>query len=155
MRLARVIVATHLQLSPHRPPTPVPIRRDSIIATTRRPPRRGCGHSSVGVGVLGGGGGVGSAAQQLGAVGGVLGVLARALEAVEARAEVGQLGAEIADPVVRLLLLRRVQLLPRQRRVLVQRAREGRQRRRDGPQRRGRRLVAIVGGRGQVREVSL
>jgi hypothetical protein len=43
----------------------------------------------------------------------VRGLLARGLERLELRAEVGQLGAEVADALERLLLLRRVQLLLR------------------------------------------
>lgn len=39
------------------------------------------------------------------------GVLARALEGVELGAELGQLGSEVADPVVRFLLLGWVELL--------------------------------------------
>lgn len=85
------------------PPTPNPIPR-------RR--RRGWWRPRAGrVRVLGRGGGERAAAQQLGAVVGVGGVVARGLEDVEAGAEVGELGAEVADALEGFVLFGRVELL--------------------------------------------
>ena len=134
MRLAGIIIATHMQLTAaNNATTAVSIRGDTRGGRTTR----AGGGSGIGVRILRGGGGEGAAAEELGAVGGVLGVLAGLLQGVELGAQVGELGAEVADALVGLLLLGRVQLLPRQRRVLVEGPREGRQRRRDGAQRGG------------------
>ena len=135
MRLARVVIAAHVQLAAaHDTTAAISIRRD---AGGGRTARTGGSGSGIGVRVLRGGSGEGAAAEELRAVGGVLGVLAGLLQGVELGAQVGELGAEVADALVGLLLLGRVQLLPRQRRVLVEGPREGRQRRRDGAQRGG------------------
>ncbi|RYP70240.1 hypothetical protein DL771_005627 [Monosporascus sp. 5C6A] len=115
---------------------PIPVRRHAPCQARRR----------ISVGILRRSRGERPTAQQLGAVGGVQGLLARPLELVEARAVVGELGAEVAEALVRLVLLGGARLLARERRVLVERAREGRQRRRDGAQRRGSRRVGGGGG---------
>ena len=100
MRLARIVVAAHLQLAAaHDAAAPVPIRRNA---------RRARARGGVRVGVLGRGCGERSAAEEFGAVGSVLGVLAGLLEGVELHAEFGELGAEVANALVGLLLLRRV-----------------------------------------------
>jgi hypothetical protein len=75
------------------------------------------------------------------------GLLACGLQRVQLGAELGQLGAEVADTLVRLLLLRRVELLLGQRAVLVDGAREGGQRGRERAEGRGgRELWLFVGG---------
>jgi len=66
----------------------------------------------------------------------VHGVLAGRLEGVGLGAVVSQLGAELAYPLVGLLLLGRLDLLLGQRVVLVDGAREGRQTGRERAQRR-------------------
>jgi hypothetical protein len=53
------------------------------------------------------------------------GLVARGLEGVEAGAEVGELGAEVADALEGLVLLGGVELLLRERVVLVDGAGEG------------------------------
>lgn len=123
MRLARVVTTTHAQLAaPNNTPAAIPIRWHGGGR------RRGVG---VGIRVLGGRGGEGPAAEQLGAVLVVRGIVAPRFEPVELGAELRELGAEVAQALVSLVLLGRVEFLPGQGRVLVQRAREGRQRGRE------------------------
>lgn len=75
--------------------------------------------------VLGRGGDVGAAAEQLGAVLAVEDLVAGGLERVELLAVLGELGAEVADALVGLVLLRRVELLLGKRVVLVDGLLEG------------------------------
>lgn len=87
---------------------------------------RGCrAGGAAGVGVLGRGAHVRPPAQQLVPALAVERLVARALEGLEVLAVLGQLVAEIADALVRLLLLRGVELLLRQGIVLVDRPLEG------------------------------
>lgn len=79
------------------------------------------------VGVLGGGAHVGPAAEQLAPALVVQELIARSLDGLEALAVLGELVAEIADALVGLFLLRRVELLLREGVVLVDGALEGRQ----------------------------
>lgn len=110
--------------------------------------RRSCRAAGV-VGVLGGGDVAPALAQQLAAVLGVQGLVAAGLEGVDLPAVGGQLGAEVADALVGLVLLGRVELLLGERVVLVDGLLEGRQRRAEGAEGRGAEEVggAVRGGR--------
>jgi hypothetical protein len=68
------------------------------------------------------------------------------LERIKLTSVLGQLGAEALHALLRLLLLGRVDLLPRERRILVERALEGRQAGLEGAERRGRERRAGWGG---------
>lgn len=133
-------------------------RRPRVAQPVPRPRTCGCrGGCRARVGVLRRVGGEGSSPQQLGAVLGVRGLVARGFEGVHLCAEVGELGAEVAYPLVGLFLLGRVQLLLGEAVVLVDGAGEGGQRGGEGAEggggeegRRGR--VGEV-GRGEVGEL--
>lgn len=136
----RVLLPTHILPSHTEPPaatttTTAPVPR--VPGPKRR--RRLRAAATVGVGVLGRvAAGVGPpVAQQLAAVAAVQGLVARAPGALELAAVGGELGAEAADALARLVLLGRVELLAREGVVLVDGALEGGERGREGAEGRG------------------
>lgn len=122
--LARHIPAAHPIARPGAAATTTPARiprMRAIAAPKCTRARARC----VRVRILGGGGNVGPAAQQLVAVLAVQHVVARVLDGVELPAVLGQLGAEVSDALVGLVLLGGVELLLSQRAVLVDGSLEG------------------------------
>lgn len=149
----RVLLPTHILPSHTEPPaattTTAPVPR---VPGTKRRRRLRAAAATVGVRVLGRvAAGVGPpVAQQLAAVAAVQGLVARALGALELAAVRGELGAEAADALARLVLLGRVELLAREGVVLVDGALEGGERGREGAEGRGAGDAGWGGGGGGV-----
>lgn len=120
-----------------QPPTRARVLRVVVSTIRRGGARRSSTRGSIGVGVFRGGGHVGPAAEEFVAVLAVQDLVAGGLEGVELAAVAGELGAEVSDALVGFVLLGGVELLLRERVVLVDGLLEGGERDGEGAERGG------------------